>query len=331
MRWAATVGLEISIHETPAPSMGTTLPRDHILSYLHPDNDNLRHETPWGETLNWFACAAIAVYGFNLGMPIPSYVLPPNENFLHAVEWFDLDVSTALFHRLIQPETQNLNHLLKFVDFDPYNPDSVVRTEKPSQQAQLMNKLAKRWMTTSDLSRLELKSFRRIEMWQTNFMKEEELFNQHIDMPNLLRLCIRSLLSHPMRLKSLLIGSLPQEPTDLGHITQQIPDQILRMMILDSDFAKVMREQTHQVLKNPSAGARSAFRARQKKKKLKKSGTESEARDALTAGLQCSQEDTDHFCCAVVLLGVIRQRVDYLRSGDDVRQCVNDWPTVNLS
>lgn len=34
------------------------------------------------------------------------------------------------------------------------------------------------------------------------------------------------------------------------------------------------------------------------------------------------------FCCAVVLLAVIGQRADFLRSGDDMRQCVSDWNTV---
>lgn len=53
--------------------------------------------------------------------------------------------------------------------------------------------------------------------------------------------------------------------------------------------------------------------------------------ESLAAGVQCSQEERGLFCCAVVLLAVIGQRADYLRSGDDMRQCVSDWNTVYLS
>ena len=342
MKWTAILGLEISIHETPAPSMGVKLPNDHILSQLHPDND-LANGTPWGEPFNWFACAAIAVYGFDSGVPKPFYEFSPNEGFLHAVECYHLEFSVVALHGLTRSDTKDLNGLLNFVDVDPYDPASVNRTES-SQQAQHMDTLAKVWITRSDLI-YYLTEWEKYSGIRARFLLSskdirarddfhEAFSTRHIDMPNLLRMCIGSLLSRPMRLKSLLIGSLPKEPSSLDHITQHIADQILRMAILDSDFAKGIRAQTHQLLKSPVAGAlEAAIQARKgkKKKKHRESLEKYNIRDALIERFRCSQKDTDHFCCAVVLLAVIRQRADFLRSGDDIRQCVSDWPTVNLS
>ena len=331
MKYTATVGLEIFIHESPAPSMGTELPRDHILSHLHPDNDNLAPGTAWGQPLNWFACAAIAVYGFDLRPTKSFYIFPPNKKFLHGVQWLDLDLSVVTLYGLVESDTEDQNEFLRFVDVDPYDPASVIRSEDP-QQDQAMDASAKRWMARRDLKYVS-KVLPRKSCLQLEFEFDHEkalkaLFHRRIDMPNLSRLCIRSLLSHPIRLKSLLVGGLPEQPSGLDHITQHIADQILRMMILDSELAKGIRAQIHQLLKSPLAGALEAVQA---SRKHKKSGKYEALLNVLQMEHRCSQKDTGRFCCAVILLAVIRQRADFLRSGDDIRQCVNDWPTVYLS
>ena len=103
MKWAGSVGLETSIHEMPAPSTGLELPRDHILSQLHPDNGGSKSGTPWGEPLNWFACAAIAVYGFDLEMPKPFYPFSPHERFLHTAQWYHVEFTVVMLRGLVRP------------------------------------------------------------------------------------------------------------------------------------------------------------------------------------------------------------------------------------
>ena len=55
--------MHVSIHEMPAPSVGIALSSDH-LEILHPDlssEDTSSQRDSWRD---WFACAAVAVYGF---------------------------------------------------------------------------------------------------------------------------------------------------------------------------------------------------------------------------------------------------------------------------
>ena len=330
VNWAGPVGLEISVHETPAPSIGVQLPRDHILSQIHPDNDDSRNGTPWGEPLDWFACAAIVVYGFDLEMPKPFYVFSPDERFLHAAQWYDVKIAVVLLRGLVRPKLQDLNGLLTCVDFDQYDIASANRSGS-SLEAQLADRLTKTWITREDLefiAQLEERRTRSQRMFELQF-KEALLVpiaEKHIDMPNLSRMCIQSLLSHPIRLESLSIGSLPQEPSGLDHILQHNADQILRMAILDNEFAKGVRAQIHGLLTDPLASAWEASQANKKfRRKL------DEISRIWASGVKCSQEETGLFCCAVVLLVIIGQRGDYLRSGDDMRQCVSDWITVYLS
>ena len=330
MNWAGPAGLEISIHETPAPSIGSMLPRDHILSQIHPDNDDPRNGTPWGEPLNWFACAAIVVYGFDLKMPKSFYIFSPDERFLHAIQWFDVKIAVVWLRGLVRPELRDLNGLLTYVDFDQYDTASANRSGS-SREGQPADRSTKTWITRRELefvARLEARKSRSLAIFHTLFSEAflHPITEKHIDMPNLSRICIQSLLFHPIRFESLSIGSLPQEPSGLDHILQHNTDQILRMAILDSEFAKGVRAQIHGLLTDPLPSAWEASQAR----KLS-SGEPDDICHIWARRVKCSQEETGLFCCAVVLLAVIGQRADYLRSGDDMRQCVSDWITVYLS
>ena len=335
MKWAGPVGLETSIHERAPPSPGMELPRGHVLSQLHPDNDSLRSGTPWGEPLNWFACAAIAVYGFDVQMSKPFYPCSPHEQFLHTAQWYDVEVSVIMLRGLVRPETQDLNELLRYSDFDQHDTIDANRFGNP----QPADRSSKKWITRRGLELIAKLATTPTHPFILSRLSsvDPELTEKRIDMSNLLRMCIQSLLSHPIRFKSVSIGSLPQEPSGLDHITQHNADQILRMAILDNEFAKSVRAQIHTLLKNPLVAAGEAALVNKATGKSKHPGVKISGgkRDKLgkilTSGLRCSLEETRLFCCAVILLAAVGQRADYLRSGADIRQCLNDWPIVNIS
>ena len=339
MKWAGPIGLETSIHEMPAPSTGLELPRDHILSPLHPDNDGPKNGTPWGEPLNWFACAAIAVYGFDLEMPKPFYPFSPHERFLHTAQWYDVEFAVVILRGLVRPEKDLHNKLLRFVDFDQQDIAGAAQSGSP-QKAQPADRSTKTWITWRDLGLVATSEVISGSRKSLTRLPDKAFFihvtEKHIDMSNLLRVCIQSLLSHPIHFESVLIGSLPQQPSNLDHITQHNADQILRMAILDNKFAKGVRDQIHDTLSNPLASVLQSAIVRKviRKKMPYVEDILHMKRDELSrvclSGAKCSQEETGPFCCAVVLLAVVGQRADYLRSGADIRQCLNDWPNVNL-
>ena len=339
MKWAGSVGLEISIHEAPAPSIGFTLPRDHILSQIHPDKDDPRNGTPWGEPLNWFACAAIVVYGFDLKMPKSFYVFSADERFLHAAQWYHVEFSVVLLRGLGRelPDL-DLNGLFTNVDFDQHN-TAGANTSRNPREAQPADRSTQIWITRGDLEFIRSQSMNRAMNRAFIRPTYDQIIEKHIDMPVLVRLCIKSLLSNPISYESISIGSLPQQPSGHDHIIQHNADQILRMAILDNEFAKGVRAQIHRSLRDPLASALEATQAKKRKAKARKTNTgldssdvkRSVIRECVASGVQCSQEERGLFCCAVVLLAVIGRRADYLRSGDDMRQCVSDWNTVYLS
>ena len=233
--------------------------------------------------------------------------------------------------------------MLNYVDFNQQNITSAARSESP-QEAQPAYRLTIPWITRGDLEFVaKLTAESRLGTKKHVFPKSNDknvlfqFMEKHIDMPNLLRMCIHSLLSHPIRFESVSIGSLPQEPLSLDRITQHNADQILRMAILDNKFAEGVRDQIHDTLRSPLA---SVLECAIPKKVIRKKKhnveeildiTRDDISRALLTGAKCSQEETGLFCCAVVLLAVVGQRADYLRSGADIRQCLNDWPTVKLS
>lgn len=368
MRWAGLVGLKISIHEKPAPSPGTDLPPNHILSQVHPHNSNLGDETPWGKPLDWFACAAIALYGFEMSKPF--YVFSPDERFLHAAQWYSSKFSALVLHGLVLPglvlpDLEDLNEFLSDIDSDQYDVASAHRSEN-SQQVSPTDRSNKDWVTKKDINSITeyTNSFyhgseRRMMQHLGKFAElgiNTTILEKDIDISMILRMCIRYLCSRPIRFGSLSIGSLPQKPPSLDYVAQQTADQILRMTVLDAEFAEGVLAQLRKSLVNPLAGALEAEAAKveaarveaveakrkepgekklgRKHRRLERAFEEMKhngVEGMLLRGAHCNEKETGLFCCAMVLLAIVGQRADYLRSGDDIRQCVSDWPRVYLS
>lgn len=133
-------------------------------------------------------------------------------------------------------------------------------------------------------------------------------------MPVLVRLCIQSLLSNPISFESLSIGSPPQQPSGHDHIIQHNADQILRMAILDSEFAKRVRAQIHRLLRDPVGQSvhwkqRRPKKEKKRKAKAGKTNTDLDSpvvkrsviTESLASGVQCSQEERKKGGCFVAL------------------------------
>lgn len=144
------------------------------------------------------------------------------------------------------------------------------------------------------------------------------VFEKRIAMPNLLRLCLRWLISNPIHFESLVIGSLPNEPWDLNKLAQHTSDLIVRMIILDFDFAKKVKSQI-----DSSMNAQAHPLDKKTQRDL------FEWSRTLVEG--SSLEVSGHFCCAMVLLAIIGQRAEYLLSGKDVKHCEDKLGDVYLS
>lgn len=315
----------VSVHEKPAPSnMAILLSPDH-LKLLHPDSSSEESSTQKGSWRDWFACAAVAVYGFPERRPF--YRFLPNQRDLNKVQSYDITVKDAVYYGLIDVEDKPYDERLEIVNTDDLDllitandtegswpVQSADRRRKISVVKEELMTLKKDLTTLKRHSRLA-RVFHGLDKAELNAV--HSLFEKHVAMPNLLRLCLGWLISNPIRFESLVIGSLPNEPWDLNQLAQHTSDLIVRMIILDFDFAKKVRSQIDSSL---NAQTHHLDKKKQPKVFLYK----------ILAG-EISPEMPGHFCCSMVLLAIIGQRAEYLLSGKDVKHCENKLGDVYLS
>lgn len=76
--------LDVSVHETPAPSRGIKLSSNHM-ELLNSEGQSI----PGDFWRHWFACAAIAVYGFQERQ---YFKISPDQRFLHTALFLDIKV-----------------------------------------------------------------------------------------------------------------------------------------------------------------------------------------------------------------------------------------------
>ena len=323
--------LQVSIHETPAPSDGNELSLDHLEllgSGLYPDDSSKRGEF-WS---HWFVCAAVAVYGFQKRQSF--YRFLPNQRFLRNAQLFDIKVESAIHFGLADFSAKSRDKRLQYVDNSDLDPLDATDGRGIPQPIQPIDGRHRIWMTKADLENLEgsngtLEQYRKTQLHSKALMFEEKnnlrlISEKYIAMPNFLRLCLHWLISNPIQLESLSIGSLPEEPWDLHKLAQHTSDLILRMIILDAKFAKEVKSQVD-ISMNAQVHPLDFPVPR-----LAKEGN---AQDGTMASLPepSNPEVSGHFCCATILLAIIGQRAAYLLSGQDVKRCENEWPDVYLS
>ena len=314
----------VSIHETPAPSSITIMLSPDHLNILRPDltsEDTLIQRDSWRD---WFACAAIAVYGFQERRPFHRYL--PNQRDVQKVQSYDIKVNDAIHYGLIDVEGKPYDERLEVINtssVDTMNTIDDTGGPRPIQSTDRRRgiSMAKEDFLILKNNRRTLKRRNKI-FGNFDFSDKAEIekfssvFEKHVAMPNLLRLCLGWLISNPIQFESLVIGSLPNESWDLNQLAQHTSDLIVRMIILDFDFAKEVKLQIDSSL---NAQANPLDKKKQDIAVYK-----------ILVGIS-SPETSRHFCCAMVLLAIIGQRAEYLLSGKDVKHCENKLGDVYVS
>ena len=191
--------IHVSVHETPAPSVGIALSSDH-LELLHQDlssEDTSIHIDSWRD---WFACAAIAVYGFQERRSF--YRFLPNQRDLREAQLYEIRVEDAVYYGFIDIMGRSCDELLEFLntgDLDMWNTVDGTRGPQPIQSADRRHGI---WMVKEDLVILErgrryLKDSRSV-LGKADTATIKAVFEKHIAMPNILRLYLRWLISNPI-------------------------------------------------------------------------------------------------------------------------------------
>ena len=127
-----------------------------------------------------------------------------------------------------------------------------------------------------------------------------------------------------------MIGSLPHESWDLNNLVQHTSDLIVRMIILDFDFAEKVK---FQIDSSRNAQAPPLVKKTQNAQAppLDKKTQNEDLELWEKLARRHSPEISGHFCCAMVLLAITGQRAEYLLSGEDVKHCENKLGDVYLS
>ena len=316
--------MQVTVHEIPAPSNGIELSPDHLKllgSSLYAEDGSTR-----GDILrHWFACAAIAVYGFPKRQSF--YRFLPNQRLLHNAQVHDIEIEGAIYYGLVDAWENKRDKRLDYVNNSDLNSLHATNGPGAPQTTQSTDGRHRIWMTEEDLRSLRHMPITKSRGFRTLLTANDEfktIIEKFIAMQNLLRLCLHWLTSNPIQLATLSIGSLPEEPWDLDKLAQHTSDLILRMIILDIKFAKEVKSQIDRSMSVESHPLDLSVSRPAKHPK---------AQDDLKVRLtkRSSREVSGHFCCAMVLLAIIGERAAYLLSGQDVKHCENEWRDVYLS
>ena len=192
--------MHVSIHEMPAPSVGIALSSDH-LEILHPDlssEDTSRQRDSWRD---WFACAAVAVYGFQERRSF--YRFLPNQHDLHKVQSYEIKVEDAVYYSLIEIIGRPGDERLELLNTGALVLLITVDGTRGPQTIQSADRRHGIWMVKEDLGNLEkMKRIleKRIEFFENRNLLARDLrfsaraewdeislvLGKHIAMPNLL-------------------------------------------------------------------------------------------------------------------------------------------------
>ena len=300
--------MHVSIHEAPPPSDGKMLAPDH-LELLDPEStqvDNSKRDDYWR---HWFACAAVAVYGYEKGQSF--YRFLPNQRLLQFARFYDRKVKSVVYYGLLDGHSKTDDERLRYADDDSL--DLLNATDGPNalQPMKPADGHVRKWVTTTDFEALPLKRDR--NKYRPMHVQKELLIiiEKDIAMLNLARLCLRWLYHNPIHFESLSIGSLPEEPWDLEDFTQHTAKTILRTAILDANFARRLKDQID--------------------RSLLQHANERDSVSRESPWERAGKEESRYFCCAIVLLAIIGQRAPYLLSGQDVKHFEEEWSHVYLS
>ena len=312
IRLPGDLKMHVSIHEAPPPSEGKMLASDH-LELLDPESaqiDNSKRDDYWR---HWFACAAVAVYGYEKGQSF--YRFLPNQRLLQFARFYDRKVKSVVYYGLLDGHSKTDDKRLRYADDDGLELLNATDGPNALQPMKPADGHVREWVTTTEVEALPLILNRsKLKIMHKEWVMQKELpyiIEKDIAMLNLARLCLRWLYHNPIHFESLLIGSLPEEPWDLEDFTQHTARNILRTAILDANFARKLKDQID--------------------RSLLQHANERESVSRKSLWKRAEKEESRYFCCAIVLLAIIGQRAPYLLSGQDVKHFEEEWSHVYLS
>lgn len=265
----------------------------------------------------WFACAAIAVFGFKHRTV---FRYKTSYKVLYFAREGEFPVSAAFYQNLIDRLSKNgessLQSLYSQEDFQPIDDLSQKTVSQLKEHAE---KLQKERISHKELWKLSKWSATRTHGTMRALVTRKEppnltsMMGKYISMPDLLKLCLLFLAANPVKLKSHAIFSPVPKHWEVGEFAQQTAEAVIRAMTFDHDFAISIYFE----LDNAIAifmGKREAI--------WDQSGSFSKRSSVDTSGI---------FCCAIILLAIIGKRAAYLLSGEDIEICEREWKTVYVS
>ena len=302
IRLPGDLEMHVSIHEDPPPSEGKMLSSDH-LKILNPESTQQETSGRDNYWRQWFACAAVAVYGYEKGQSF--YRFLPNQRFLQFARFYSRKVKSVIYYGLLDEDRTTDDKRLRYADDDSLEFSNATNRPNAPQPMQPVEGHVSEWITITEFEFLLRK-----EKSVSYHDEIQAIMQKDITSLNLTRLSLRWLYHNPIHFESLSIGSLPEEPWVLEDLTQHTAKNILRTAIMDANFAKNIKNQVDRLLQHADEGESLSWQAFRKRAK---------------------QEESKYFCCATVLLAIIGHRAPYLLSGQDVKHFEEEWSNVYLS
>lgn len=265
----------------------------------------------------WFACAAIAVFGFKHRTV---FRYKPSTKVLYFAREGEFPVRAAFYLNLIDRLSKNGESSLQSL----YSQDNLQPTDDSSEKfiSQLQEhaeKIPKERISHKELWKLSKWSATRTYGTMRTLITHKEppnlpsMMGKYISMSDLLKLCLLFLGANPVKIKSHLIMSPVSKHWEVDQFAQQTAEAAIRAMILDHDFAISIYLELDNAM---------AIFLGKSETIWEQSGSFSTRSSVDTSGI---------FCCAIVLLSVIGKRAAYLRSGEDIENCEREWKTVYVS
>ena len=265
----------------------------------------------------WFACAAIAVFGFKDRL---FFRYKPSTKVLYFAREGEFPVRAAFYLNLIDRLTKSgessLQSLCSQEDLQPIDDASQKTISQLQEHAE---KLQKDRISKKELWKLSKWSATRTHGTMRTLLTRKEppnlpsMMGKYVSMPDLLKLCLLFLSANPVKIKSQPHFYPISKHWEVDQFAQQTAETVIRAMILDYNFA------ISSYMELDSAMA--VFMGKNETI-WEQSGSFSTRSSAETSGI---------FCCAVVLLAVIGKRAAYLLSGEDIEICEREWKTVYIS
>lgn len=289
----------------------------HFAASLQPDHLRLFSVAdPHWEA--WFACAAIAVFGFKLRTV---FRYKPSTKVLYLAREGEFPVRAAFYLNLIERLSKNgessLQSLFSQEELQPIDDFS---QRSISQLQEHAEKLQKERISHKELWKLSKWSATRTLGTMRVLITRKEppnlpsMMGKYISMSDLLKLCLLFLGADPLiKVKSHTIFIPVSKHWEIDQFAQQTAEVVIRAMILDHDFAASIYSELDSAM---------AIFMGKREATWEQSGSFS---------TRSSVETSSIFCCAIILLAVIGKRAVYLLSGEDIEICEREWKTVYVS